>query len=121
VALEVGLQGGPTVAATHLSPNRAAAESGLAELLAPGGAADVIAGDLNLDRGGVMLPEPWSVAGDGEGHATFPATSPSAWIDHVLYRSDLWRKTGSWTAEIPATDHLAFFAALEPLPPAPAT
>lgn len=113
LAITAELPGGPPVTATHLATARGTAEAGLAALLSPP-APEVIAGDLNLDPRELLLPAPWAIAGAATGHATFPADRPAAWIDHVLYRADTWREARSWSEDLPATDHRAFFAELQP-------
>ena len=111
-AITIYLASGERIAATHLGAVRATAQRSLRSLMAAGDAPGVIAGDLNLDPEALPPAGSWTIAGEGLGHATFPADSPTGWIDHVLYRTDAWRESRSWTVEIPGSDHHAFFVEL---------
>lgn len=70
----------------------------------------LVLGDLNLGPEQLSLPSGWALAGSD--HLTYPAHRPAYWIDHVLYRTQVWSEEASWTEHLPGTDHLALFARL---------
>lgn len=98
-----------SLVATHLDCHRARAQANLTRLLTL--PASLIVGDFNLAPQAIELPSGFEMANKDK--VTFPASAAA--IDNVLYRSDSWQLLDSWTAPLPGSDHLCFFAELTSL------